>query len=57
MSDMACVKKVELHLHLEGAAQPDFIRQIAFEKKVDLSGIFTAQGGYDIHDFVHFLRV
>ena len=35
MSDMARVKKVELHLHLEGAAQPDFIRQIAFEKKVD----------------------
>lgn len=57
MSDMAHVKKVELHLHLEGAAQPDFIRQIAFEKKVDLSGIFTTQGGYDIHDFVHFLRV
>ena len=48
--------KVELHLHLEGAAPPDFIRDLAREKKVDLSGIFDADGGYAFHDFAHFLK-
>ncbi len=48
--------KVELHLHHEGAAPPDFIRQLAFEKKVDLSGVFDDRGGYAFDDFVHFLR-
>ena len=48
--------KVELHLHLEGAAPPDFIRDLAAEKRVDLSGIFDANGGYDFRDFGHFLR-
>ena len=33
--------KVELHLHLEGAAPAAFIRQLAHEKNVDISGIFT----------------
>ena len=32
--------KVELHLHHEGAAPPSFIRQLAFEKKIDLSNIY-----------------
>ncbi|MEP2530865.1 adenosine deaminase [Shimia sp.] len=49
--------KIELHLHLEGAAPPDFIRQLAGEKKVDLSGIFDADGGYAFDNFVHFLQV
>ncbi|SHK07411.1 adenosine deaminase [Shimia gijangensis] len=48
--------KVELHLHHEGAAPPDFIRQLAFEKKTDLSGIFDAKGGYVFEDFAHFLQ-
>ncbi len=48
--------KVELHLHHEGAAPPDFIRQLAYEKKIDLSGIFDANGGYVFEGFVHFLR-
>lgn len=54
---MAIDKKIELHLHLEGAATPDFIRQIAFEKKIDLSKIFASDGRYAIRDFVHFLQV
>jgi len=49
--------KVELHLHLEGAAPPDLIRRLAAEKSVDLSGIFDAQGGYAFRDFWHFLQV
>ena len=49
--------KVELHLHLEGAAPPAFIRGLAAEKHVDLSGIFDAQGGYAFRDFWHFLEV
>ena len=49
--------KVELHLHLEGAAPPAFIRGLAREKKLDIEGIFDAQGGYAIEDFWHFLKV
>ena len=48
--------KVELHLHLEGAAPPDFIRDLAREKRVNLDGIFDADGGYVFRDFAHFLR-
>jgi len=49
--------KVELHLHLEGGAPPDFIRQMAAEKKTDISGIFKPDGGYAYRDFWHFLQV
>ncbi len=49
--------KVELHLHLEGAAPPAFIRGLAQEKKVDLTGVFDEQGNYAIDDFWHFLKV
>lgn len=54
---MRALPKVELHLHLEGAAPPAFIRALAQEKHVDLSGIFTPQGGYRFRDFVDFLKV
>jgi len=49
--------KVELHLHLEGAAPPAFIRGLAKEKGIDISGIFDARGGYRFADFWEFLRV
>ena len=48
---------VELHLHLEGAAPPTLIRQIAHQKKVDIDGIFDDRGYYVFHDFTHFLGV
>ncbi|NBD30445.1 MAG: adenosine deaminase [Alphaproteobacteria bacterium] len=51
------IPKVELHLHLEGGAPPAFIRGLAKEKGLDLSGIFTADGGYAYRDFDHFLQV
>ena len=38
--------KIELHLHLEGAADPAFVRQLAKEKSVDVSGIFDENGAY-----------
>lgn len=49
--------KLELHLHLEGAAPPSFIRGLAKEKSVDLSKIFREDGSYAYRDFVHFLSV
>ncbi len=49
--------KVELHLHLEGAAPPAFIRGLAKRKHMDLSGLFTENGSYKFTDFWHFLKV
>lgn len=49
--------KVELHLHLEGAAPPAFIRRLAQEKHIDLTGVFDENGGYAFSDFWHFLKV
>ncbi|MEM9708180.1 MAG: adenosine deaminase [Pseudomonadota bacterium] len=49
--------KIELHLHLEGAAPPAFIRGLAQEKSVDIGKIFDAEGHYQYKDFWDFLRV
>ncbi len=49
--------KLELHLHLEGAAPPSFIRGLSKEKHHDISGIFDADGGYKYKDFWDFLKV
>jgi adenosine deaminase len=49
--------KVELHLHLEGAAPPAFVRGLAREKNIDIGGIFDAGGNYAFTDFWHFLKV
>jgi adenosine deaminase len=49
--------KVELHLHLEGAAPPSFIRGLAREKHIDISGIFDERGNYAYRDFWDFLKV
>jgi adenosine deaminase len=54
---MTGLPKVELHLHLEGAAPPAFIRGLAREKHMDLSGIFDERGGYKYTDFWDFLKV
>jgi adenosine deaminase len=51
------IPKIELHLHLEGAAPPDLIRRLAREKSVNLSGVFDEQGHYAFNDFPHFLQV
>ena len=49
--------KIELHTHLEGCAPPVFIKQQARNKKLDISGIFNADGGYAFRDFDHFLKI
>ena len=49
--------KVELHLHLEGAAPPAFIRGLAKEKRMDIGGIFDDRGHYQYKDFWDFLKV
>ena len=47
--------KIELHLHLEGAADPAFIRGLAKEKSVDLQKIFDENGNYKYDGFGEFL--
>jgi adenosine deaminase len=49
--------KIELHTHLEGCAPPSFIKGLAAEKNIDISGIFTPEGGYAFRDFDHFLQI
>ena len=49
--------KVELHLHLEGAAPPGFIRGLAKEKHVDIGRIFDERGNYAFTGFRDFLKV
>ncbi|MEM8788526.1 MAG: adenosine deaminase [Pseudomonadota bacterium] len=48
--------KVELHLHLEGAAPPDFIRTLAAEQGLALDGVFNPDGSYAWEDFAAFLK-
>jgi adenosine deaminase len=49
--------KIELHLHLEGAAPPAFIKSLAREKNLDLGGLFAEDGSYKFADFWEFLKV
>ena len=53
---MKDIPKIELHLHIEGAAPPAFIRGLAAERRVDLSAIFAEGGGYRFEGFAQFLR-
>lgn len=57
MTEFKSLPKIELHLHLEGAAPPAFIRAKAKAKGVDLSKIFDETGAYAYRDFPHFLQV
>ena len=54
---MTQTPKIELHLHLEGAAPRALIRDLAARKRADLSGIFDENGNYRWTDFPDFLRV
>ncbi|WP_371154374.1 adenosine deaminase [Jannaschia sp. 2305UL9-9] len=54
---MTKLPKIELHLHLEGAAPPAFIRTLADEKGITLDGVFGPDGSYEYNDFEDFLKV
>lgn len=54
---IASMPKVELHLHLEGAAPPAFIAGLAREKNIDISRIFDENGNYTYSDFDDFLKI
>lgn len=49
--------KVELHHHLEGAAPPALVRDMARARGLDISNIFDANGAYSYGDFLQFLNV
>jgi adenosine deaminase len=49
--------KIELHLHLEGAAPPAFIRDLAKRKHMDIAGIFNPDGSYRFSDFWEFIKI
>ena len=51
------VPKLELHLHLEGAAPPHLIKKLAAKRNVDVSKIFNSDGLYQFTDFKDFLSV
>ncbi len=55
--DWAAIPKIELHLHLEGAAPPAFIRDEAMRQGLALPDIFTPTGDYRWRDFSEFLDV
>lgn len=54
---LAAQPKIELHHHIEGAAPPGFIRDLAARKGLDLSNIFTPDGRYSYRGFLQFLDV
>lgn len=54
---MKDIPKIELHLHLEGAMPPSFVRRMAQEKGMSFNGLFDDHGNYSYRDFWHFLEV
>lgn len=44
-------------MHLEGAAPPAFIRDLAKRKSIDIAGIFNEDGSYRFTDFWDFIKV
>lgn len=57
MTEWAKFPKIELHHHLEGAAPPALVRDMAKAKGVDVSRIFDERGAYKYADFLQFLDV
>ena len=47
----ALVPKAELHVHIEGVASPDLVRELADQHGVDVSGLFAEHGSYAWTDF------
>jgi adenosine deaminase len=51
----AVVPKAELHVHIEGAASPELVRELADRNGVDVTGLFADDGSYAWSDFTQFL--
>lgn len=52
------IPKVELHVHLEGAASPDLVRRLAARNGIELAPtLFDNRGEFAWEDFLHFLEV
>ena len=57
MSSFTSCKKVELHLHLEGAAAPHFVRDICKSSGIQIPEIFDKAGNYNWQNFDQFLAI
>ena len=57
MSSFTSCKKVELHLHLEGAASPHFVRDICKSSGTQIPEIFDKAGNYNWQNFDQFLKI
>ena len=55
MSSFALCKKVELHIHLEGAASPEFVRETCCSSGIEIPEIFDKSGNYKWQNFDQFL--
>ncbi|WP_420412268.1 adenosine deaminase [Roseibium sp.] len=56
MNETVGVPKAELHCHIEGAAPPRLVLQLADQHGVDVSGIIDGNGQYVWSDFTTFLK-
>ena len=57
MNSFELCKKVELHIHLEGAASPTFVRQICQSSGKQIPEIFDKKGNYNWQNFDQFLQI
>ena len=57
MNPFKLCKKVELHLHLEGAASPHFVRDICKSSGTQIPEIFDKAGNYKWQNFDQFLTI
>ena len=57
MNSFSSCKKVELHIHLEGAASPQFVRELCNSSGVSIPEIFDEAGNYKWQSFDQFLRI
>ena len=57
MNSFGLCKKVELHIHLEGAASPAFVREICQKSSKQIPQVFDKSGNYNWENFDQFLQI
>ena len=50
------IPKLEIHLHLEGAAPLSFIKNLSNQKQINISDILDENGNYKFNNFFEFLK-